>query len=49
MSKNFLKDGKWTENPNPTAVLVCSCGNKYIKTREGQGVCVRCLVKVESK
>ena len=45
MSKNFLKDGKWIDNPNTVAVVTCSCGNKYIKTRAGQTHCLRCFVK----
>jgi hypothetical protein len=36
MAKTFKKDGKWIENPNVIAVVVCSCGNKYIKTRKNQ-------------
>lgn len=45
MSKNFMKDGKWTDNPNPPAVVLCPCGNKYIKTRVGQETCLLCLGK----
>ena len=44
MSKNFFKDGKWIDNPNTLAILICQCGNKYIKTRGEQVVCLRCLV-----
>lgn len=47
MSKNFMQNGKWIDNPNAPAVVLCSCGNKYIKTREKQGVCLRCLSKVK--
>ena len=47
MAKNFMKDGKWIDNPNQPKVVMCECGNKYIKTREGQTVCVRCLTKVK--
>ncbi len=42
MSKNFMKDGHWIENPNTVSVLTCDCGGKYIKTREGQDSCLRC-------
>jgi len=45
MAKNFLKDGKWIDNPNEPVVLVCTCGNKYIKTRLEQTHCLRCFVK----
>ena len=47
MSKNFFKDGKWIDNPNEVVVIVCECGNKYIKTREEQETCLRCLSKVK--
>ena len=47
MSKNFLKNGKWIDNPNKTVILRCKCGNKYIKTRAEQVVCLRCLGKVK--
>ena len=46
MSKNFMKNGKWIDNPNQPAVVVCTCGNKYIKTRKEQTVCLRCLSAV---
>ena len=42
-----MKDGKWIANPNKVAVVLCKCGNKYIKTREGQRECLRCLAKVK--
>jgi hypothetical protein len=44
MSKNFMKNGKWVDNPNQPAVLRCRCGNKYIKTRREQTVCLRCFL-----
>lgn len=43
MAKTFFQDGKWIDNPNEPAVLECDCGDKYIKTREDQEVCLRCL------
>ena len=45
MSKNFMKNGKWIDNPNSVAVSVCPCGGKYIKTRQGQKECLRCLAE----
>jgi len=45
MAKTFHKDGKWIDNPNEVVVVVCVCGNKYIKTREPQDACLRCFVK----
>ncbi len=47
--KTFQKDGKWILKPGPTIILVCACGNKYIKTREPQISCVRCIGKVPAK
>jgi hypothetical protein len=44
-TKTFQKDGKWVEKPRRTEILVCECGNKYIKTRPQQIKCVRCLIK----
>jgi hypothetical protein len=43
MSKNFMKNGKWIDNPKAPSVVLCPCGNKYIKTREGQRACLRCM------
>jgi len=43
MGRTFFKDGKWIDAPRAVAVVVCTCGNKYIKTREGQVVCLSCL------
>lgn len=41
--KQYQQDGHWIVKPRKTEVLVCTCGNRYIKTRPGQTVCVRCL------
>ena len=38
--KTFMKEHHWIENPNQTAIVVCSCGNKYMKTRIGQTMCI---------
>lgn len=46
-SKTYQKDGKWVEKPGKTEVLVCACGNKYIKSRTGQTSCVRCIKPVK--
>jgi hypothetical protein len=43
--KQYQKDGHWIVKPGKTQVLTCTCGNKYIKTRAGQSVCIRCLFK----
>lgn len=41
--KTFHKDGHWIENPRKNIILVCACGNKYLKTRHGQNKCLRCV------
>ena len=41
--------GKWVYKPTRSTVLVCSCGNKYIATREGQTVCVSCIRTLAQK
>jgi len=35
--------GRWTPAARLTVTLVCSCGNKYIKTRKNQVVCLWCM------
>ncbi len=47
MSKNFMKNGKWIDNPNTIKVTLCTCGNKYIKTRPQQKQCLRCMAQVK--
>ena len=46
MAKTFYKNGKWIDNLNAVAVIVCACSNKYIKTRQGQTTCLRCIAKI---
>jgi len=41
--KTFHKDGHWIENPRKAPVLTCVCGNRYLKTRDRQGKCLRCI------
>ena len=41
--------GKWVYKPTRSAVLVCSCGNKYISTRKDQTVCVSCIRALAQK
>jgi hypothetical protein len=43
MTKNFMQDGKWTDNPREPKVILCACGSKYIKTRPNQSVCLSCV------
>jgi hypothetical protein len=44
--KTYQQNGKWVERPGKTLIVVCVCGNKYIKTRENQTLCVRCIGQV---
>ncbi len=37
--------GKWVVKTTRTEILLCICGNKYIKTRKDQAVCIRCIYK----
>lgn len=41
--KTFQQDGHWIEKPNKTAILICVCGNRYLKTRPRQEKCLRCV------
>jgi len=43
VSKTFQKNGKWIERPTLSAVVVCVCGNKYLKTRKNQIECLTCM------
>jgi hypothetical protein len=42
-SKTFQQDGHWIEKTDKTPILICECGNRYLKTRPGQKICLRCL------
>ena len=33
----------WVPKPRKSEIVLCACGNKYIKTRPGQTTCVRCI------
>jgi len=35
--------GKWVERPRRAEIFICACGNKYLRTRKDQMVCIRCL------
>ena len=45
--KIFQKKGPgiWVEKPRRCEILTCSCGNKYLKTRDSQTVCIKCINK----
>ncbi|MES2203457.1 MAG: hypothetical protein V4474_04000 [Patescibacteria group bacterium] len=43
--KTFQQDGHWIIKPRKTPIEVCECGNRYIKTRAAQKLCLRCLFK----
>jgi hypothetical protein len=42
-TKTFQQDGHWIEKTDKTPILICECGNRYLKTRPGQKICLRCL------
>jgi hypothetical protein len=42
-TKTFQQDGHWIEKTEKTPIVICECGNRYLKTRPGQKVCLRCL------
>lgn len=37
--------GLWTPKKTISQIHVCACGNKYLKTRPRQSMCVRCIHK----
>lgn len=41
--KPIVKKGVWVERPRRMEILLCVCGNKYLKTRKDQVVCVKCI------
>ncbi len=41
--KHYQQDGHWIVKPQKTQVYVCTCGNRYLKTRPHQGECLRCM------
>ncbi len=43
VSKTFNQSGRWVQKPRRSEILVCACGNKYIKTRANQTECMRCI------
>lgn len=44
-TKTFQQDGHWVVKPRKTPILMCDCGNRYLKTRSGQSQCLRCVFK----
>lgn len=42
-TKTFQQDGHWVVKIKKTPILLCECGNKYLKTRAGQSRCLRCM------
>lgn len=45
--KNIRKNGRWVERPLASKVSICACSNKYVKTRENQTKCIRCIYGTE--
>ncbi|MFA7309512.1 MAG: hypothetical protein WC050_01270 [Candidatus Paceibacterota bacterium] len=42
-TKSTRKNGRWVEKPLASKVSLCACGNKYVKTRENQRKCIKCI------
>ncbi|MEX0931834.1 MAG: hypothetical protein WDZ88_03740 [Candidatus Paceibacterota bacterium] len=42
-SRNASNYGKYVFKKTKSEILECPCGDKYLKTREGQETCIRCL------
>ena len=42
-TKTFQKNGHWVEKKSVTPIVLCECGNRYLKTRPNQKVCLRCM------
>ena len=42
-AKTFNQNGKWIDRPGKIDVVVCKCGNKYLKTRRNQKTCITCI------
>jgi len=42
-TKTFQQNGHWIEKTVVTPILLCTCGNRYLKTRPGQTKCLRCI------
>lgn len=47
-NKTFQHMGKWIERPVRSEILVCACANKYIKTRDGQTACLKCMSRAKT-
>jgi len=47
-TKTFQQDGHWVVKPRKTPILICDCGNRYLKTRPGQAQCLRCVFKPQA-
>jgi hypothetical protein len=45
ITKTFQQDGRWIEKKTKTAILICACGTRYIKTRPRQASCLRCMFR----
>ena len=45
MAKTFNKNGKWIDRPGKLTIHLCKCGNKYVKTRRNQKLCIPCIAE----
>ena len=48
-TKTFQQDGHWIVKTTKTVVHVCTCGNRYLKTRPGQTKCLRCMAYISPR
>lgn len=47
-TKTYQSEGKWIEKPHKTNILVCTCGNRYLKTRSQQHTCIPCMHRMST-
>jgi hypothetical protein len=45
VKKTVPQPGQYVYRPLKCAVISCSCGDKYIKTRKNQTHCLRCIIE----
>lgn len=47
--KTFQQDGRWIIRSRVSPIVICACGNRYIKTRPYQRVCLWCISRKIAK
>ncbi|MFZ2886774.1 MAG: hypothetical protein WA021_03070 [Minisyncoccia bacterium] len=43
VAKKAVQRGKYVYKPIMSVIVLCSCGNKYVRTRPKQTVCITCI------